>query len=179
MIDLFELISVNVEWIKTQFSVIITFASLFMYFKLRFFDAGFYNKLQKLYGKQRLIDALEIVLQLLKSYDPSALIQKIKSMDNIEAKMNEALLELQNVLNPIPPKEIPLKLSRHEEKQLTEKIRLLATLIGKELEIHEIQKERFVDKLIKDTKQKTKLEAIDKEIKANGKEKVLALTTPK
>ena len=176
LIDLVELIKGNVEIIKQQLSTILTLLSLFMYFKLKFFDAGMYGKMQKLYGKSRLVDALTIVLRLLKTFRPDELITRIKLTDGIQSRMSEAIDELRNILNPFPLKPPEIKFSKKEEKVLTDRIKILIKLIGKQADIHEIAgKEGFVDKLTKNIASKDKYTDADQILKDTGKKVLLDL----
>ena len=175
LLDLVDWLKGNVETIKTQLSTFFTFLTIFIFLKLKLWDVGTYNKLQKAHGKDVITKALDSLIRLIKIFgSEKAVMKRIMMADNFDAKVIEASQEIRGIIHPIA--QLPLKISKREEKRMDAHIREMFMILAKTIEIEKIKKEEdFVEKLTKTIQAKEKYTDADKILKENGKNVLLDL----
>jgi len=157
------------EKLKANIGLAATLTSIMMYVKLRFWDTRILNKIQKIYGKQRFIESIVLILEMLKVLDPEQIITKIQLLNRTEIDMRKAVRDLKEILNGgTAQPEFKLNLSRAEQKKLSTKIELLLDLLDKELDIHYLHKDLGMSK-----NRTKKLKELEHEIEEKGKTKLM------
>ena len=170
LINWFSVLSDRNEKLKTDIGIIATILSIFMYAKLRFWDTRILNKIQKIYGKQRFIESIVLILEMLKVLDPDQIITKIQLLNRTEIDMRKAVKDIKDILSGgETQKEYKLNLSRIEQKKLSNKINLLLALLDKELDIHYLHKDLGIHK-----KKNKELAEIKRKIEEKGKKKLIS-----
>ena len=158
-----------------------------MYVKLRFYDTKLFNRLQEVYGKQKFITSLEIILEMLKVLNPDDIIRKVLMMSDTEIEMRIASQQIKEILDY--EEDLPdIELSNEEEKKLEKEIKTLLSLLDKRLEIHYLSKDpnianyemikekikKFGNNMKNLNKQRKKYIKFDNNLKKNGKKKVIS-----
>jgi len=143
--SIFEYINQNAGRILGWFSGISTSITVFVVAKEKFFDTGRIKKLFRQYGKERILQSLEILCSELDYYEMEELIERIYAMNHtIATKMRAAVRELSFILRenapppPDPSSEIALKktLSKKEEFELLREVGTLLNIIDKKIDIN-------------------------------------------
>lgn len=181
---IFNYIVNNLIDLKDKMGIFATVVSVLMYFKLRFFDAKLFNRLQNVYGKQKFIQSLQIMLVMLEIMEPEEVFKKIMLISDLEVSMRKSLNEINTLLNPQLEKseECKLELSRSEKKELERKVKVMLDLIDKRLDMHYISKDikdfkndfsTFLNGMSKAKKRLPKLDDLDKKMKEQAKSTII------
>lgn len=167
IVNFVNLLIEKVDSIKSTIGYTATFISIAMYIKLRFIDTKTFNKMQSAYGKQKFLDSLVIILNMLEVMNPEQVLNKIAMTNKTEIEMQKSMQELAKLLTPVneDSKCVELQLDRKEQKELAGKIKVLIDLIDKRLEMHYISKDILKDKV------STFNDSIEKSIRIKKKHK--------
>lgn len=180
----FNYIVSNLIDLKDKMGIFATVVSVLMYFKLRFFDAKLFNRLQNVYGKQKFIQSLQIMLVMLEIMEPEEVFKKIMLISDLELTMRKSLTELNAILNPVVEKPVDcrLELNRTEKNELEKRVKIMLDLIDKRLEMHYIGKDikdyknefaTFLTGMNRAKKRLPKLDDLDKKIKEQAKSTII------
>jgi len=170
--------------IKSNLGWVATILGLIAYGKLRFVDARTIKKLQKIYGKERFLQALNIILNLLDSMNVDQLVNKVLSIDSVDSKMRGAMKELRSILglksdNCPKSTSIKLKIPKKAQKELKAEIRNILKVIDKKIELHYIEreagfKEKFANAIEKAKGKRDRYSKMDEKLQKRGKEKLIS-----
>lgn len=129
----------NEQNIKDNVSWFVTLISILFFIKSRF-DSKLLKKMEREYGKQKIIESLRIIVELLDVFTPDEILKKLHLIDNVEVEMRRSMKQLIKILNG-EEERINIELSKSEKKKLTKQLENLLLLIDKQLEAKSVNKE--------------------------------------
>ena len=183
-ITIFNWVRIIIQYAKSIQDAIGWFATVFsivMYVKLRFFDTRLFNKLMGAYGKQKFMEALKIILEMLEVMNPEDIIKKTSLISQVEIEMRKSVKELNHLLDDKRKLNAngTIQLNRQERKLISGQIKILMSLIDKRLEMHFISKdakETLLDlssTIKRGIKTKKKLAPFDEKQSQDGRNRVI------
>ena len=184
--DLVIWITERADSIRGNIGWVATILSLVAYGKLRFLDTRTIKKLQQVHGKEKFLQALQVILQMLDAMSIDTLVSKVLSINDIDVEMRRALVKIRDIfdskdLREDEPPHHKVKIPRDVKRGIREEINKILKMIDKKIELEIMASESrsitevkgmFVDAVEKMRWRKPRYDAADKMLKERGREKL-------
>ena len=169
--------------IKGTIAGIASIISIFTVFKIRFFDARTIKKLEKVYGKQKVIDVLSAFLELSNYLTIEEIVERVLRFDKLVPEMKHEIKKLHDILfrGEEEASRNTARYPRAAKKELKREIRKLLKVIDKRIEVEIVEREReylsafgerFKSAVRVAAARRRRLDEVDDAIRKRGKEKL-------